>query len=77
LVTRRSSGHAIDKKQSSELDLHTEELEHVGHGKDLGNLCSCNVRWTIKVETPTHKASLLILKFGSSSTACQISGSIL
>jgi hypothetical protein len=44
LIPRQSSGHAIDKKQSSEMDLHIEELEHVGHGKDLGNPCSCNVR---------------------------------
>jgi hypothetical protein len=44
LVIRRSSDHAIDKKQSSEMDLDVEELEHVGHGKDVGNPCSCNVR---------------------------------
>jgi hypothetical protein len=31
LLPRRSFGHAIDKKQSSEMDLH---VEHVGHGKD-------------------------------------------
>jgi hypothetical protein len=44
LVIRRSSDHAIDKKQSSEMDPDVEELEHVGHGKDVGNPCSCNVR---------------------------------
>jgi hypothetical protein len=36
LVIRRSSDHAIDKKQSSEMDPDVEELEHVGHGKDVG-----------------------------------------
>jgi hypothetical protein len=76
LVPRRSSGHVIDKKQSSEMDPHVEKLEHVGHGKDVGNPCSLNVRYTIKVETQTRKASLLILKFGSSSMACKISGFI-
>jgi hypothetical protein len=35
-----SSGQAIDKKQSSEMDLPVEELEHVGHGKDVANSCS-------------------------------------
>jgi hypothetical protein len=41
LVPRRSSGHANNKKQSSIMDLHIEELEHVGHDKDVGNPCSC------------------------------------
>jgi hypothetical protein len=58
-------GESTDSRPSCELNLQVEELEPVGHERDVNLVhVMCD---TIKVETSTRRASLLILKFGSSS----------
>jgi hypothetical protein len=67
-------GESTDSRPSCELNLQAEELEPVGHERDVNLVhVTCD---TIKVETSTRRANLLMLKFGSSSMASKIAGSI-